>query len=796
MAGPRQTRLAESTRPAEWTGRVGCGMVRRDQPGEGLTVADGTRGLHMVKIRPTGFLALGLILAVLLLAQATFSGDPIARLSGLFRISAYPGPFLGLFALAVGLAWVGLRRRSFEPSRRGVVWLGLLGVLLISLDWWVLGPRSYSFTTYELAAAAPIHQYFASLPSGTIYSHAMAGGTDAYALGHYAGQYVNIERLLVTWLPLWLGMAIHKLLIFSLTTVGIYLLGRRVGKAGRGLSLAAAMLFSLTGDFQVQFTFQLGQSFALVPLGLYLLAGRCGRRFYLPGVVLYAVYAAATVAVPQGLMAVLGSIALGTLVIQPSRLLRVIPALAAVAVAVAVNNSETMAGIMAVSPFTSNVLAGVRAHENDTLLDNLLKYAGFSWFSAPGVLLILAAALLAPATGGLARRAALMCLAFPFILTGLDAVPWSHFGLSIVSAVGFTYTAYGFHALAALLVAAGRGVRPGLTILVLAAFAGQFAYYAVFQKATWLATGGLSSYAVEDLKQRDWPRDEPFRVAASHYRIPENIPLAAGLDMATAAFSLEPLVISRYWAALTGRDPDEMMALGGSVGPSLRPAIDEPTARCCLSYDLSRYHVGANLLGIENVRFLISRIPFEGLRLVSGPPEGTLPPRDGMAFRDRLAVGLRFILDPPPLYVYELPRWLPRVFVPLKMEAVASGRDWKYFLSRVSAEALDGTAFAWQTELPACAANATGRPEIRAMHLTGRGFEIELDPAASPGIVIFNAVSMPFWRAMTDGAPAEVFPVNGIHTAVCVPAGARALSLHWERALLRERLAARLGLGG
>ena len=752
-----------------------------------------------------------LILSAFAVSMANGSGDPVTRAASIFRMSAYPHLSLGIFALATAVAWALLRRRDLRLSRRHGTIAIIAWIVVASLDWWILGPHSYSYTTYELAAATPIHQYAAALPPGTRYAHAFAGGTDLFALGHYVGQYVLIERLLVTWLPTWLGLAVHKILILGLTMAGTYLLCRRAGKTRRELAFAMAALATMAGDFQLQITFQLGQSFAILPLGIYLVVIRQERRWYWSGVAAYAAYAAATAAMPQGAMAVLGNLVLASLAIHPSRLVRAIPAILVIAVAMVINNSETIAGIMAVAPFTGNGVAGAANRLIYGFTDNLIRYAELTWFTSPGVMLtflaitVTVAGLGGAAWKGFPGRSLVIALLLPALLGGLDRVPWSSVGLSIIGAISFTYVAFGFPSLCTLAVAAlgrieGRAWpaprQTALTTVILALACGQLAYYAMNQKATWLATGGLGSYAIEDLRGRDWPKGQPFRVAASHYRIPENIPLIAGLDIATASFALEPLVISRYWAALTGHDPDATLGFGGNVGPSLRAAMDEPTARCCLSYDPARLGIDLDLLGAENVRFLISRVPFETLRLVSGPPEGTVPPRNGMAFSERFKLGLRYILDPPPFYIYELPRWLPRVFAPKRMETVAADQNWKTFLARVKTEVWNETAVVWDSERPVCAAGPLQPARIVATRLTGDGFEIDVEGTAGPGVAVFNAVYMPFWKAAADGTPTEAFPVNGIHTALCVPAGTHHLSLRWDRPLLREKLAARLGLGG
>ena len=706
-----------------------------------------------------------------------------------------------------------VRSGGFRLSREAVVRWGMAWVMAASAAWWFAGPYSFSAVANELDFALPIHQFYAQLPAGTKFAHGFGGGMDAYALNQFAGQYVYLERILIVLFPVWLAVAIHKVLVFAGAFIGSYLLCRRLAKGSREISFAAAAVFSMASDYASVESFWHGQGLSLLPLGVYLLVVRCGRAHYFKGAILFGLYYAITGTVPVTLLSLLAAVPLAALVVCPARLFRVMAALGIVVFLTCLNASETITALFMLSPYVGRSKF-FQEMEASRFLDLLKMFAELSYFGSPAVLASSLAAVGFILFSGRAKasplsiRATMAYALFAFIIAGLQSVPWSEFGLGVVGSMGFNYATFGVAPLALLVVSAAAARRQPVSVqignrsvsgdgrkssffasLVLALAVGQLAYYAGLLFLITMASGGIRAYAVDDLRHRPWQPRDPYRVVGIPHRLPENMLAAAGMDAMGAITSYQLRITQPFWAAVVGRDPETVSSI--PAGGSLYPSINESNAKCCDVYDIDRFKIDLDLLGLANVRYIISRLPLAGggLTKVAGPPDNALLPRDSTPYRQRIIPYLKWIINPPPVFVYELPTHLPRVFAASAIRGVADDISSKEFLRLVLAGAPGGTVVARKTGVPQCATGPLQKVSIAESKVVLNGFHVALESGQNPGLVVLNVPFTPFWRVRADGQNVPIFSVNDIHMATCVPSGTKSLDVSYVRPLLREMIA-------
>ena len=107
-------------------------------------------------------------------------------------------------------------------------------------------------------------------------------------------------------------------------------------------------------------------------------------------------------------------------------------------------------------------------------------------------------------------------------------------------------------------------------------------------------------------------------------------------------------------------------------------------------------HLRLDLLGIANVRFLLSGLPLEGEGLKpvvvpAGEDQAKRRPDSYESQKEYMTFRLRRIFDPGELYIYELPRYLPRVFAAMRVERIDGKADGAALHERVAATAFNGT---------------------------------------------------------------------------------------------------------
>lgn len=714
--------------------------------------------------------------------------------------SIYPELLYPLQAAVTLGAFLLIWRRGLPPlGRTDVARWGAAWIFAATAVFWVLGPWSFNAVQFELDFAVPIHQYVATLPPGTRFAHGFAGGLDAYALNQFSGQFVSLERFLVSALPTWLGLAIYRVLLFSLSFVGSYRLSRALG-ADRAVAFALAILASVANDGVTVHAFSNGTAIAALPLAIYLIVLRFGRPRYWLGVVVFGLFHAASCTVPITILNYLFVLPLAALIIGWRRLVEIVPGMAVVMGLALLNLHETIYGIAMVAPYTAR--GGGRTVEVVEMLSLIADSLVVVLAAAIG-LAVMAAGREFSEGAAMRRRAAVAVVLFAPVVAGIAALPWASMGLSAVQNLGWSYLRFGFLSLAVILVAlAAAGLaraatkRRILLAAVLAALAvGKLAHYSLYEALIWLSGGGLSYARLDDLKNPAWAPSDPFRVAAVPWRLAENQLPALGFDSAVGITSLQPAVTVPFWAAVNTGDPDARITF--TTGPSLSPRLNEGVAKCCTDYDIVKFGIDPALLQVANVRFLLSRLPLSGggLAKVAGPPEGTVLPRDGVPLRQRILPYIRWIVQPDPVYVYELPRPVPRVFAAIGGVVVADDASNRDFLALVRAKAPDGTAVLRASDAARLGPVAQ-TPVILSYAKVLNGYDIDLDGNRG-GVVVVNVPFTPFWRGRVDGAEAPVVAADGIHMAIAVPPGGKRVTVRYERPLLREKIAEAIGrLGG
>ena len=169
------------------------------------------------------------------------------------------------------------------------------------------------------------------------------------------------------------------------------------------------------------------------------------------------------------------------------------------------------------------------------------------------------------------------------------------------------------------------------------------------------------------------------------------------------------------------------------------------------------------VLGAVNVRYITSGVPLpiEGLRELNKDLV-ELPTWAGVE---------------QPLFVYELERWQPSVWVARDWTVVDMSGDLDLLLDQ----------FAAMPERPLVSrdpgiprAQAIGgsdviTPVVREPESLGVSVEL-----ASPGVVVINEALSPGWIAAVDGQPAELLEINMVARGIALPAGVHQITMRFE----------------
>jgi hypothetical protein len=695
----------------------------------------------------------------------------------------------GLSWLAAAAAFLLFPVRSDHLSRRAAWIIGLGWVLAASAQYWIAGPWSFALQAVDLNQSMPADLYQAKWQQG-MFGHAFAGGQDVLAMGLNSGQALSLERGLLLVLPVWLASALHQLLITTVCVVGAYLAARRLFRAPRAGALAVACFFSLAHEAYTHYSWTGGLGYAAMPLAAYLIVGRQERRWYWSGVAAFAAVHALSMTITHSFIALAPAVGFASLLAGRRTWPRTLAAIAILTVVALANWHESLFAKVMLAPWSFRGSVDVARPFWEAVASLTGRLSG-------ATLLAVLACLFALWHDR--RRAVLVAVAAASLLLGplLLAVPWAALGLAPLKGFNFLYASDGIVAVAVFVAAAAMAGRPSsrLPVRLVAAMA---VYHLVWFKAvdlpTWLAEGGITAMS-GGMAAVDSVRDSlgEDRSVVVPYRLPENLLPAAGRDSFDGKFNVVPRPYATYWqkgilAPVQSRTGHGVSVADGEITLEMA-GLDY---KCCESYRFAQM-ADADLLRIANVGTVLSALPLTGPELEKVAGSDAVPTRNTLPAGRRIAGYVHDLTAPLPLKVYRLAPPLPRVFAAARLEVVPPGLSDEEFLAVVRREALAGAAVV-RAEDVGTLVPPPGLAAVSNYRQVCDGMVAELAEGGPGGLVVFNINPTPFWTAAVDGRPAPVVPANMIHMTVPVPAGARRVELRYERPLLRQKLAAALGL--
>ncbi|MGE5505897.1 MAG: YfhO family protein [Actinomycetota bacterium] len=690
------------------------------------------------------------------------------------------------FLSAAGFTWV---HGPVALSRRQAVAVGATWVAVVSAEFVFFGPYSYLGTFAEMDFTVLVQQYLVEHHGGGQFAHAFAGGNDVDALGVFTGQFLALDRVLLSVLPMWAVTGAIRVAQEALALAGVYLLCRRLWQSDRFLALCLGAIYSLSNHYFFKLTMAHGLAFALMPVLVLVFVARVGRPHYWWWVVgLSALHAISCTPTHSG-PPVFAALAFAILLIAPKPAWKPMAAIAILLVAVLLNWHESLWGKMQLAPWAfrssqidlTRSLSGIGARLVQDVTD-VEEHRNYT--------LWLALALLWWTGHPLRRRIAAVTLGTALGGTVVQNLPWAAIGLKAVAAVDWERVAFSMDLFVLLAMAAAHQrkvlARPAPRV-GMAAMAGLAAAALVATKVqelgSWVSLGGLPviEQGRVNIARAGIPADKPVRVVSMPYRLPADLAVVAGLDTLDGTFNLNLSSLSYFWLDAVLKHPSDAASSYLSLATS---AFDD---KCCASYDLGQ-HADLAMLRLMNVGYVLSVLPLtgEGVTQVSGPgPEEMMPTRRVDQLSARLAGYLREMVRTPPVRVYSIGEPLPRVYAATAVVATELDPTTPEFFDLLRREGparkvlvAAGRAGA----LPASAAMTVRRYALPADAVTA---EVE---APSGGTLVVAIPFTPWWTATVDGRPVDIVPVNAAQMAVSVPAGGRSVELRYHRPTLREKL--------
>ena len=280
----------------------------------------------------------------------------------------------------------------------------------------------------------------------------------------------------------------------------------------------------------------------------------------------------------------------------------------------------------------------------------------------------------------------------------------------------------------------------------------------------------------------------PFRVATvaadAHSGTPWHpaYAWAYGLDTADGYVNLYPRRYQELWHRVIGpllRDNPLRQAYFDEWGNRIYLFPPDSGFPAHQAIKVARYY-RLNLLSLLNVEYLISPVPLSdpALQLL---PAGMRDEQRAWQASPRWHRMLAMLRGRNPgiaLYIYRNAQVLPRFFLATTVRAFSDRDALLAAMAEMPASELRRTALVGAGVAP-LAPEARGGAAVEVESLSPDRIELRVS-SNGPGVLVAAQNYDPNWRAMLDGAPATVFPVDGALLGVTLAAGTHTVELRYE----------------
>lgn len=694
---------------------------------------------------------------------------------------------LGVF-LGGLLLWFNIFRTNQPLSRRGAVAIGAFWTAFCTVEYWLLGPLSAIGFPDEYHSVIPWNYFLTHNHMGGAYAHGYAGGLDATA-GMAAGtQYLSVERLAFSALPLWGTILFMKAGAFALAFSGGYRLVRSAFRVTRGKAVVIALVAS--GGHIYNFGWVMGGigwAMALLPWVFYFLCLRSDRRWYFGSLVLLAIIYSGSTGITHSLPALAVAVVISCVLLPPTRPWRFVLG-AVVFGSVAILN--WLGVLIAVLQLSAESARATTVPRILTLMEQLVGH--YDVITVP--ISLVALAILAVHRDQFVWRALSAMALAVYLGTVLSWIDWESTNIKVLAAYRWSLVSDG-HILPALIILAralsilNRDSEKRIAWLRLPPLAGVYfasvvvlsaSYFKALNILNYQYYGGQAIFSrVALLAECPWRPADPFRVVTVPSLFSPATATAYGLDTFDGASNNFPIRSGWFFGMAVTKPPN-------SRQNATYHFINLPAGATDLATT-----VNLDGLRIANVRYVLSDRPLSDSNLTLVSDRCTGGPNFGVSqpLAKRLTNWAPKALV-TKLYIYELSGAWPRAFVPTEVRVSLSSSDQLSFyeellesterrialVSRADAGALVGTR-------PSPSAYA-----LADLRLIPDGFDLIVarrpEAGASPGMIVINAPYSRFWRARTSGRELIIVPVNGIQMGVVLEGTGESVEVRYDRPLL------------
>ncbi len=657
----------------------------------------------------------------------------------------------------------------------------------------------YSPVTFNDNATISISRiiYENNFFTGGRFLHDLLGGLDFYGSQSSSGQYLSLEKLIFKIFPIWSAILFHKLILIFLSFGGFYLLANRVFGNSKISSLLVASFFSVINPYATYVTFLHGITFAVIPFILYLLYNLNTNKIHIFYLTLAAIIISISTSPLHSFPSLLVALLFTPILKKPKNFNTYIYFSILLILLTLINWSENLYGVYEYGKLSARFqsssyelyqLGTVKylLSKGNTCLINC-EYLKYSPFFVITTITIIFSFLFF-------KKYYLKYYLVIFVVNYLHHI--FHFFVNIFSLENLkTLNVYntGFYLYIPVLVLALEVVK-NLNKKIAIKFILIFPFFSLIllledkfdltKKIFFEPQSKL--YKIKNLSSSNLMGDDFYRIVSTnpHYFFHPNFVNAYGLSTSDGYANIIQKNYVDFWNyGILKKEflNNTFNQFGGNLYLNKKNLKTSEELSEYLSNDINLKN-----LKLINTKFIISYIPLnvKNLKLISGPktlPYNVFDRTKSNSYKKELKEKIKYLGNPPNIYIYELMNVSNRAFFPRKIHYLESSKNLNLNFKKMSDLYNKNYSFSFKEKL------IPGIGEVYDLKKIKDGYEINLN-CDKEGVFVLNTFFNPYWKVEVNNKEQEIINLSDVHIGVRIKKGKKKVRFLYSRELLRQKI--------
>ncbi len=688
---------------------------------------------------------------------------------------------------------------NFLKKKKNILWVfSFIWISFFLIQYFVLGensPISYR-DNGDQALSRILHDLNHHL--GGKFIHNIYGGTDYYSLAGYFGAFLELEKMIFSIFPIWIGILVHKFMLISISFFGAYLLFTRVFKFKTIDSIFVSAFLSIINPYATYQSLQHGIGFAVIYLAIYIYLYTTSNRYYFVYTTFLSIIISISLSPLHSFQAILGGLILTTFIKKPEKLKFSIISILILLLFVLINWSEVLYGLSTYGELTSRIINNTNRMTNLGGLYHIAKKGNYCFINcnfniAPIVIISL---ITFAATLFNYKLKYLKMILFIIICNYLPNLGWfltDLFNLNKIKSMNFYEYAYYLYipiSILALQISMEnkKFSKIPLVFLFFAIMAVFYAKIEFFKKIYFESQNKI--HLVENLNKKEWAHNQLGRTTTlfPYEQFHPNFAWVYGLETSDGwqHFILKNYQFFWDFGILRKKQISEETRYGADL------YADKSELTLARNQNKQIYlnkYIDLNLLALINNKYILSYdiLEEQKIKKISGPEEApyqTIMSNEDRTlnfYLDQLKKRNKYLKKPPNINIYEIENASDRAFLPNKIIKIENKLSLNEKFNFMSKNYTKNITFSETDNHKKAMGEITKVKKIKNGYFVKAKIDRE-------GILILNSFYNPFWRVIVNDQYKDIINYSDIHMGVKLKEGRYDIKFIYDRPLLREKL--------